>query len=212
MSILMLVYRFSSPLSRIKLPTIPLKKTAPAVYFGRDRSHSATAALAVFVSTGNRWLAGSGGDTVANRNGNADLLSQSDGAAATVGRCGTGDDRRSLAGNGDSSHRCSGNQSNRCGDSNALCTGLIATVHRTGLLCLIGQDGVVLIGFVDSQRRSLTSWKLYPSGYAPSYAANSQDAPKKAFAFFIIVLYWYQENLHDRKENQYGRKTGTKIS
>lgn len=104
-----------------------------------------------------------------DRNGHADPLGDGHKTGLAVRRRFAADPGRPLTCNDCCAHSGRRSQRQRLGYVHTLHSDLTASPHRAGLLPLIGQDGLMLISLIDSQKDPLVSRKLYPTGYAPFY-------------------------------------------
>ena len=142
---------------------------------------ASTAAIAVPALLGalDAWLTTGHSHTVTDRYRHAHLLLKGQCAAGSAAVGSTGDTGTALAGHRRRSHNGGGIQRQGRGDIHTLCGHLIAAAGRAGLLRRAGLKRLMLIGFIDSQRSSLISWKLYPavSEYTPFYANGTIPAP-----------------------------------
>ena len=124
---------------------------SPGLFLISMSGSSAAAAADTVVRAADGRFAGSHRDTITDRYRHANLLCH---GHRTAGACSIGDTsngRCPLAGNGGGTHHSRRGQSQRGGNIHALRAYLIAAAQRTGLLCLIGQNGVMLISFTDTQ-------------------------------------------------------------
>ena len=119
--------------------------------------------------TGNGEVIGLHRRTKPDRNGHADPLGDRHETGRAVCRRLAVDPGRPLTCNDCCTHGGRRGQRQRLGNVHTLHSDLTASPHRAGFLPLIGQDGLMLISLIDSQKDPLVSRKLYPTGYAPFY-------------------------------------------
>ena len=146
-----------------------MAKSRPRRISGRGGFFSAVAAA--LPGTLDAGLTAGHGHTVADRYGHTELLLERQRAAAAAAVGGAGDAGTALTGHRGRSHDGGGVQRQRRGDIHALGGHFIAAGGGTGLLHRTGLERRMLIDFIDAQRCSLISRRLYPAlpGYTSSY-------------------------------------------
>lgn len=120
-----------------------------------------SAAAAVLLGALDAGFAAGHGHTVADRYGYAQLLLKGQRAAGAAAVGAAGDAGAALAGHRGRPHDGGGVQGQGCGDIHALGRHFIAAAGNTVLLRRTGLERHALAGFIDTQRNSLISWRLW---------------------------------------------------